>query len=56
MDEDVVCPFCGERGFDLYGLKIHLEGTLLAEPCTEFMACGEKDKDDGEKNQAVPEL
>jgi len=24
-DEDRVCPFCGERGFDLIGLKAHLQ-------------------------------
>ena len=21
---DIVCPFCGEKGFDLVGLKYHL--------------------------------
>jgi hypothetical protein len=24
VNKDVVCPFCGERDFDLIGLKIHL--------------------------------
>ena len=24
VDEDVVCPFCKELGFDLVGLKSHL--------------------------------
>jgi len=22
---DITCPFCGEKGFDKYGLKYHLE-------------------------------
>lgn len=23
-DENIVCPFCGEEGFDKSGLKLHL--------------------------------
>ena len=23
--EDITCPFCGERGFDLVGLKTHIQ-------------------------------
>jgi len=25
MSEDVTCPFCKEKGFDLIGLKYHFE-------------------------------
>ncbi|HDY67618.1 hypothetical protein LCGC14_2829300 [marine sediment metagenome] len=25
LDDDVVCPFCSEKGFDLEGLKTHYE-------------------------------
>lgn len=33
------CPFCGEDGFDLVGLKIHLTGEqmLFAGPCDKFI-------------------
>jgi hypothetical protein len=24
VNEDITCPFCGETGFDLLGLKLHL--------------------------------
>jgi hypothetical protein len=24
MDQDIICPFCGEKDFDLVGLKIHI--------------------------------
>lgn len=30
--EDVTCPFCGEEGFDLIGLRYHLE----VHPCQEY--------------------
>lgn len=35
---DIVCPFCGEDGFDLVGLKSHLtgEGLIFAEGCQVF--------------------
>ena len=26
MSVDVTCPFCGRQGFDLIGLKNHLQG------------------------------
>jgi hypothetical protein len=25
LDLDIECPFCHEKGFDLIGLKIHIE-------------------------------
>lgn len=38
MAEEVSCPFCGENGFDLIGLKQHLEGTFLfAEACDAYV-------------------
>lgn len=45
-DEDVTCPFCGESGFDLYGLKLHLTGEmfLLAGPCEAFLNCSDPAK------------
>jgi len=35
---DIVCPFCGEDGFDLVGLKAHLtgEGFIFAGGCQVF--------------------
>jgi hypothetical protein len=33
---DVACPFCGEPGFDLIGLKLH----LLNQWCDEFNEVG----------------
>ncbi len=30
IDQDIKCPFCGEDGFDLIGLKFHLG--LWCEP------------------------
>ena len=38
MIEDIKCPFCGEDGFDLVGLKGHLtgEGLIFAEGCQLF--------------------
>ena len=36
--EDIKCPFCGEDGFDLVGLKGHLtgEGFIFAGGCQVF--------------------
>jgi len=36
--EDIKCPFCGEDGFDLVGLKAHLtgEGFMFAGGCQVF--------------------
>jgi len=25
-DKEIICPFCGDSGYDLLGLKIHIEG------------------------------
>ena len=25
INEDIICPFCGEKDFDLIGLKYHLK-------------------------------
>lgn len=25
VNEDIICPFCGEKGFDKIGLKLHIE-------------------------------
>ena len=38
MIEDIKCPFCGEDGFDLVGLKGHLtgEGLIFAGGCQVF--------------------
>ena len=33
-DNQVICPFCGEKGFDLIGLKTHFERGW----CHEFTA------------------
>jgi len=35
---EINCPFCGEDGFDLVGLKSHLtgEGLIFAEGCQVF--------------------
>lgn len=30
-NDDIICPFCGECGFDKIGLKIHLQNY-----CEEF--------------------
>ena len=30
-DEDMICPFCGEAGFDRIGLRLH-----LIKWCEEF--------------------
>lgn len=37
-DGDVVCPFCKEGGFDLVGLKRHLEGDyqFSSEGCSAY--------------------
>jgi len=32
MDAGITCPFCGEAGFDKYGLKYHLSVC----PCDEY--------------------
>ena len=37
--EDIECPWCGEGGFDLVGLKSHLVGGFFYEPCIEFLHC-----------------
>jgi hypothetical protein len=43
MNENIICPFCNEDGFDLIGLKIHLirycsmyEETPLADHIHEY--------------------
>ena len=38
MQREIDCPFCGEKGFDLVGLKIHLTGerTMFGEGCEAF--------------------
>jgi len=35
---EIECPFCGEDGFDLIGLKSHLtgEGLIFSEGCQSF--------------------
>jgi hypothetical protein len=34
---EVACPFCGEKGFDLVGLKQHLQGAyVFAGPCEAY--------------------
>jgi hypothetical protein len=37
-DENVECPFCKEKGFDLPGLKHHLLGYAVfsGEPCCKI--------------------
>jgi hypothetical protein len=30
--QDIICPFCGEKDFDRWGLKLHLE----AGHCDEY--------------------
>lgn len=37
MSAEVDCPFCGEKGFDLVGLKQHLQGAyVFAGPCEAY--------------------
>ena len=35
-DQNIQCPFCGEDGFDLIGLKKHLLGFLIFNGCEAF--------------------
>lgn len=50
----VACPFCGEEDFDLLGLKIHLTGGWIADPCNAFGEVGEEisagSEEDGESS------
>ncbi len=40
--DDVVCPFCGETGYDLVGLKQHLTiGGLMHGACEKFVEISE---------------
>ena len=42
MNEEIKCPWCGEDGFDLYGLKQHLlVGGMFHDPCEEFKDCND---------------
>jgi len=38
--DDVICPFCDESGFDLTGLKTHLQAGWHGA-CQRFAACDE---------------
>ncbi len=43
MNEEMKCPWCGEEGFDLYGLKLHLlNGGMFHDPCEKFQNCNDK--------------
>ena len=40
----IICPFCGEDGFDHHGLKGHIEGTggiVSWDPCPGWEAAEE---------------
>lgn len=38
---DIICPWCGEGGYDLFGLKEHLQGTVFWSGCEKFIECDE---------------
>lgn len=40
MSAEIICPFCGEDDFDLYGLKFHFEHGH----CDQYNEIGEKDR------------
>lgn len=40
-NEDVSCPFCGEAGFDLYRLAMHLTGEFRFSEGGRCQAMGE---------------
>lgn len=61
MSDDVKCQFCGEDGFDLQGVKLHLENghcepyNALNTPAQEFQQDMERRRKLFEKRQAMEE-
>ena len=36
FNNDLICPFCKDDGFDRIGLKLHLLPGLFSDPCEAF--------------------
>ena len=52
MNTDVTCPFCGEKDFDLIGLKIHYERGYCDEyEDIPWLVHAKKREDENDENQ-----